>query len=295
MIYIMDVNKFKASDCAYHINKDICSPDALIKRIYEAVKSSAGPGDIPTGSGLSVKKMVKNLCKYMKVSSEIQVLRKAQRMFAEMQSDIDEVIRDRFAPYMEPCDQTAEDCPWLSNNELDLAGESFEKKYKDHKALGFHMINFDERQTALGEITFEDLCNNKCKTMSCVLNTDRYGGPGKHWLCVFLDARKPTVSVEFFNSSGNPPAKSLSYWVERMASEAEACGRRAIRVFNGAEANNSISIGKAHQRKNSECGVYSIYYIWSRLKGIPYSEFTKKVIPDEVMKKFRAKIFRDVE
>jgi hypothetical protein len=49
------------------------------------------------------------------------------------------------------------------------------------------------------------------------------------------------------------------------------------------------------QKENSECGVYSIYYIYNRLKGhfngAPFSAGTK--IEDDQMVNFRTHLFRE--
>ena len=56
-----------------------------------------------------------------------------------------------------------------------------------------------------------------------------------------------------------------------------------------ATAKINILSGLVHQRDSeTECGPYSVYYIWNRLNGVPASEFQKKRIPDAKMIKFRA-------
>ena len=47
-----------------------------------------------------------------------------------------------------------------------------------------------------------------------------------------------------------------------------------------------------HQRKNSECGVYSIIFIKSMLEGIPFLEFTSKRKNDEWVNKQRDRFYR---
>jgi hypothetical protein len=47
-----------------------------------------------------------------------------------------------------------------------------------------------------------------------------------------------------------------------------------------------------HQKDNSSCGPYSLYYIISRLEGVPFISFEKNRIPDNVMWDFRHHLFR---
>ena len=50
----------------------------------------------------------------------------------------------------------------------------------------------------------------------------------------------------------------------------------------------------AHQRSQTECGPYSLYYIRRRLEGAPVETFTdpKVRISDEAMEEFRRYLFR---
>jgi hypothetical protein len=48
---------------------------------------------------------------------------------------------------------------------------------------------------------------------------------------------------------------------------------------------------KSHQKSNSECGAYSLYYIWLRLQGKPYTFFKDNLITDSNMLEFRSTIF----
>ena len=51
---------------------------------------------------------------------------------------------------------------------------------------------------------------------------------------------------------------------------------------------NDIIVTKiVNQVDNHSCGSYSLYYIISRLDGIPYKHFSNIKIGDETMHKFR--------
>lgn len=45
------------------------------------------------------------------------------------------------------------------------------------------------------------------------------------------------------------------------------------------------------QQSRTECGVYSLFYIWSRLNGVPYSYFEETPVPDQLMFEFRQHLF----
>jgi hypothetical protein len=154
---------------------------------------------------------------------------------------------------------------------------------------------------------------------ACVLNTDVSSGPGKHWVAVFVDCR-PSLgnpwSVEYFNSTGNAPCKNVIKWMEetRVALESyrKLCctsGTASDAVHSGIPDSidgskidpNTADLRKvialpvssvSHQKSQTECGLYSLYYIRKRLVGTPYTFFQDYKVPDSEMIKFRKYVFR---
>jgi len=134
----------------------------------------------------------------------------------------------------------------------------------------------------------------KCLTMACIINTDVSSGPGKHWVCLFIDCRPGSRdsapwTVEFFNSTGNPPARPIVRWME----EARATLQNARAALHGSGAVMTVPVTLIrHQFKNTECGVYVLFYIRSRLEGRPFAVFTDGApIRDEKMEAFRRRLF----
>jgi hypothetical protein len=126
---------------------------------------------------------------------------------------------------------------------------------------------------------------NTYKTAGCIINSDNYQGSGKHWMALFVDTRSSPMTVEFFNSSGNYPVKQWSDWMHKTKDDLAPKGK--VKIVNVA--------GLQHQRSKTECGVYSLYYIWSRLNGISPEAFQKIKVDDELMFEFRQHLFSDPE
>lgn len=122
----------------------------------------------------------------------------------------------------------------------------------------------------------------KCDTFACVLNTDVSSGKGKHWVCVFADMRCSPATVEYFNSSGRPPPKQITAWMERQSS---------LLCSHGVDSKTVITSRITHQKSKTECGLYALYYIRSRLEGEPFSLFREKRVPDSLMQDFRKHVF----
>jgi len=130
------------------------------------------------------------------------------------------------------------------------------------------------------------------RTAGCVINTDWYSGRGKHWMAFFVDMRKENGpwTVEFFNSSGNAPLTEYAAWMEKTKIELE----QIISTHNLPVSEVICKrICVPHQRSRTECGVYSLFYIYCRLKGTPIEYFVRNRIADETMFEFRQHLFFD--
>lgn len=169
---------------------------------------------------------------------------------------------------------------------------------RDYARYSFRSGRVLHEPDTLATVQFGDLFTRGIRCCGCVINSDVYSGPGKHWMALFADARGPQWSVEFFNSSGNPPAAEWINWMEKTRGQMEAVMReQGSSVASGASSPSEPKIIKVssmrHQDSKSECGVYSLFYIWARLNGVPYSYFSDTRVYDQHMFEFRGHLFSD--
>lgn len=185
----------------------------------------------------------------------------------------------------------------LSNTNIDATLQQWMIAFPEFFAYNFNMRDYASYSFRHGEVInspdtlatigVDELYTGKIDRpytkAACVINSDVYNGPGKHWMALFVDMSVVNTTVEFFNSSGNAPAPEWINWLEKSRSMIENMGLKCkiVRV-------STIR----HQSSKSECGVYSLFYIWARLHNVPHSYFSKKV-PDQVMFEFRQHIFAD--
>lgn len=183
----------------------------------------------------------------------------------------------------------------LNNSNIDKIIAQLAQKNPGLYAMDFHMINFDvfnNGNMPLNKISLAtDIYESGKNMFSVVLNTDKYGNGGIHWFCMFCDFRpsgssKDPFTIEYFNSSGRHPLASVSRWMIRQKCD-----------FEKAHPDKNIVISQrhpfAHQTGETECGVYCIYYITTRVKNIHDRKFfeTPPRIPDDEMESFRSEIF----
>lgn len=194
----------------------------------------------------------------------------------------------------------------LSNVHIDSTLRQWTKPYPMFFPYNFNMLNYASyayedgyilhHPDTLATILFSDLYfgevnGTKYKCCACVINSDTYQGDGKHWMALFADARSnDRWTVEFFNSSGNSPAPEWVSWLEKT--------KNAMELIVEKEKNKPrIEILKVssirHQQSRSECGLYSLFYIWARLHGVAPEYFMNNPISDQLMFEFRQHLFED--
>lgn len=182
----------------------------------------------------------------------------------------------------------------LNNINIDSMLEQMGEKFPEFFPYNFNMRNYHEysfgesgtvaKPDTLATISIEDLHKENYRRCGCVINTDVYQNSGEHWMALFADWRTEDATVEFFNSSGNRPQKEFNDWIVRAMRSLQKLGYSPKKV---------IASKFEHQKSMTECGVYSLYYIWSRLNEVPYKTFQNNTITDEKMFEFRTMIFDD--
>jgi hypothetical protein len=91
------------------------------------------------------------------------------------------------------------------------------------------------------------------------------------------------MTVEFFNSSGNQPQPEYAKWLDKVRDE--------LSNLDGVNP-TIIKVCKwRHQHSRSECGVYALFYIYARLRGVPPSFFQDAPVPDQYMFEFRRHLY----
>lgn len=210
-------------------------------------------------------------------------------------------VKTRFKP-IGPRNSTA----LLSNLHIDAALDQWKAEFPEFRPCPFAMADFETADFEFRRVSLARLYAEGARAFACVLNTDVSRGPGKHWVAVFVDMRPDRAqldtpwTIEYFNSAGSPPAVAVVRWMERQRQD-------LLRVRSGtpAESQDGAAVppravetwavsSVLHQRSQTECGLYSLYYIRRRLEGAPLADFMNPAqpIPDVAMVMFRRHVFR---
>ena len=157
---------------------------------------------------------------------------------------------------------------WLSTTDIDRIMDQYMNFDYSFKYLGTYPSDILDLDYTLPKVTHY-------KKLGMVLNLDPHNKPGSHWVAVYID---PLIStVEYFDSLGDLPTRNIKKVLEYLCKQLDC----------------DLNIhSKKFQLKDSECGIYSVYYIVSRILGFTPNQIKENVIRDTQMNKYRDVLYR---
>ena len=224
--------------------------------------------------------------------------------------------------YFKPVADRLDKDYWINNTEIDNIQYQFSTHFKGYYYSNIHMIDFgmfypqnsehieihkyikpireinwiDEIMAVKNNTNTPDNkeinlnYNGTLKGYGLVINTDFSSGSGIHWFSIYFDFdfKNNKLNIEYFNSSGYPikNQKFKEYFID-LADDITRITKMK------AEFIQITTI--THQKSTtSNCGAYSLFYIWSRINDnkLPIEYFAKNKITDDKMEEFRSFLFR---
>lgn len=177
---------------------------------------------------------------------------------------------------------------WLSSIDIDKVMRQYEKSYPSFAFLGPSPIDFDSLKL-YGECVWEELCNFNLRNMMAknkkkigiVFNLDEHWKAGSHWTSMFIDV--PSEQICYFDSGGEKAPIEVLKFKDRVISQGKGSGLN----FKFEE-----NYPMEHQMKDTECGIYCLYFISQMIKNPNFKPFKGKRISDKEMEKYRRIFFR---
>jgi hypothetical protein len=154
---------------------------------------------------------------------------------------------------------------WLSTSDINSVMQQYQQLYNSFKFLGALPSDFYKVTT----VDYHQIKNYK--KIGIVLNLDDHTQNGSHWVSFLIDNVSKTI--EYFDSAGRPPNKNINLFIKKIV---KLLPKYDIKI-------NQLQ----HQFRNSECGVYSMYFLIQRLFGFTFEDITSNIIKDEQMSTFR--------
>lgn len=165
---------------------------------------------------------------------------------------------------------------WLSTQDINNVLQQYQELFPLFKFVGALPSDFYKVTRVYYDQVF------KYDKIGMIFNLDTHDKPGSHWVAFLIDNKKK--SLEYYDSVGKMPNKNIQTFINKMYEYLKQNGYEYKHFYNK----------KKHQFENSECGVYSIYFLIQRLLGFDFDYVTNNVIKDKKMKQFRNVIFRPI-
>lgn len=198
-----------------------------------------------------------------------------------------EINEKSFAP-TQPESWSQNPNEWLSSEEISHVMKQYERAYKNFKFIGPSPIDFDKKVSkstcvwdSLCHFNISDYLKQGKDKIGFIFNTDPHTKGGKHWISMFLNLKKGEIF--FFDSVGNTAPKQIKTFVDRVIKQGAKLGKQ----FKYDE-NHPVE----HQYGDTECGIYSLFFIVHMLQDKINQEYLKThIIKDKYMEAFREKYF----
>jgi hypothetical protein len=201
------------------------------------------------------------------------------------------LLHKYFRPKM-PAEWKAKPNMWLSSEDIANVMEQYEEAYPDFRFLGVVPIDFSApdpyiqgsatKQCLNRQFCEVDLAEERAKgrrILGAVFNLDPHYKSGSHWIALAIDLQKNMVY--YFDSYGIAPPKQIA---------------RFMRYLTLQEPRLKLqSNGRRFQYSDTECGMYSLYFIIRMIAGESFKHFCRHPIRDKWMLEFRNVLFDSAE
>lgn len=179
---------------------------------------------------------------------------------------------------------------WLNTIDIRDVMNQYEVKHPDFEFIGPVPMDFDSK-VGFGQCVVNELCKVSLKDLldkgknklGVVFNLDKHTQSGSHWVAMW--AQLPTEGMEgeicYWDSYGMRPNPEVVTLMKRLEEQARGLGHQVIVKVNK----------KRHQYKNTECGVYCIYFLTSFLEGKKFEEIVGNIMNDDKMFEKRKEFF----
>jgi hypothetical protein len=162
----------------------------------------------------------------------------------------------------------------------------YEKKYKCFDFLGPSPIDYDTHKL-YGECVWDELCHFNLEEQikkghtkfGVIFNLDPHYKGGSHWVSLFVNVKKHTIF--YFDSAGETIPVQIKKFVNMVTEQGHKLKNQINFSF---DENHPIE----HQYGNTECGIYSIFFVIHMLEDKITGHYMKNhVLKDEYMQQFR--------
>ena len=175
---------------------------------------------------------------------------------------------------------------WLSSVDILDIMKHYERNFKKFEFFGPSPIDFDAHMM-YDQCVWEEICKfditqqiarGKTK-LGFIFNLDKHNQPGSHWVALFVSVKKR--EIYYFDSYGDDAPPEILVLIKRIQAQSAKIGAKYAYKFNK----------KRHQFGNSECGMYSLYFLVHLIREKAFDTFNTERIKDKYVENLRKKYF----
>lgn len=273
---------------------DTCYRKNDLEKIANAINDIYGEGTLKNINAKSSQELWDDINSFLgkKCNSEDCLLYQKDILAIIPQKNKISLLKETFKP-PRPMKNGKYKGVWLSDTDISNVMEQYEKVYKNFKFLGPYPIDW-VNYVFYNFVPHQDIATcvkNGYNQIGIMFNTGTLASGGIHWVATFIDFKNKTYNgkytIEYFDSVGNPPAQEFMKAIENIYGE-------RCKSLNKCDCTIIHKHVKQlnHQKGNSECGVYCLYFITERLKGRTYVDIQSNLKDDLIMDQYRSKFFR---
>jgi len=191
---------------------------------------------------------------------------------------------------------------WLTNFDIFKVLKQYEKSYTNFRIIGPTPIDFNTRPIEnMGTCVWEELCNfklqdyidKKITKIGIVFNLDKHDESGSHWVSMFIDLEDNFIF--YLDSAGDQIPTEIKTLVDIIT-------QQSLNLSSPIDLKYYDSNQVIHQMGNTECGMYSLFFIITMLTNKHNNKkfknyknkihfFKNKRIPDSYIYKYRNRFF----
>lgn len=195
------------------------------------------------------------------------------------------ILAEKYLRPEQPASWKEDPDMWLDSYNIANVMKQYEDVYDDFAFLGPYPIDFaakdpytEKKRCIIGEMCSlnlgEHLQQGK-KRIGIVYNLDPHYKGGSHWVANYIDI--PRKQVYYFDSYGMEPPAQVRKFMQWLTIQEP----RMQLAFNG----------RRFQFKDSECGMYCMYFLIRMLMGDSFKRFVRRSPPDSYMLDLRDYLF----
>lgn len=175
---------------------------------------------------------------------------------------------------------------WLTSLDIENVMEQYKEAYRDFTFYGPSPIDFNTKKL-YGQCVWNEICKFNLKKeisknitkIGFIFNTDPHYLPGEHWVSMFVSVKKQFIY--YFDSTGEKTPIEIISLIKKIKQQGKQIG-----------LNFKVKINKfPHQQKDTECGIYSLFFISYMLIYENINFFDNKRISDDTIFQFRNVFF----